>query len=677
MFFTRYACDFAWKLLLTALVLVLLASLCGAREGEEVRRNAPREFPKLEVQAIYLLNTSFLDQGPFSSSARGLFSLWFLVCDNYSPFPKYVRPEDQSPLTHPTLSALAATWCVEKKGTVLQNPIFWSTSTPVGVYNFTQWERYRSYYELMLHCSAVQNCPGDSLEKLSPALEQAVENDKDVSIGQAPGAWLITRNRLWLYNETAESENEFLRKYGIFATIVNMLGIPYRFFMSGLLGGLAAASPCVGARFSTFVMSIAAPVPYILQMRRLPMDIIGPQAVTHAHTNNCGTDVWCATRVSQCVFRILPSSYTRLFIYAGDYSYINEGGLYVDLKVSMCDVSLSGTVDTETVVLVRDGFQAFFASAPSLYDQLSLPRSLIYAIVNRISSERGRPESPSILDSELCTEVFRIFLSFYHEGYLMQCKLPPELIGILPSLHFELGSTGLLESRIITVENDGSGSSGSRTTSTEEAWNCRFTIDLNRLVVNGTLELHSTGTMFLKFGATVDPPIIIGLGLLKGATVAVTRDFMPAADSPLYAANPSFDSSLLSGVPHMMLTVEYPEKKLSEVPSSTTYICADSVVCTLEQTYFEPLNRCGTTWCVGSLTVQYDASSLSCRRNTKRILLLCTPLLLFVVAEALRVDAERRARQVIQGDVQAVQAEHRQQRNARLAAQLRAKTKRR
>lgn len=648
--------------LLRFFLLVLLLDICfvshvvvrpvhgGATVGIDnpSEMDAPTvDYGIFSTQAIYLLNTSFLQNRTaygastnYDSESEALVSFWFAICADMGPF-EYVTPFHTvgpdgnitnviTPLSNSKLDGLISMWCPTGSGTTLQSPIFWSTSAPPGVYNYTSWESM-SITTTFMQCSATQNVPLDS---------PLIHSSDDTTV-LYPGASLYPLVQPW---STATTSRES-RESNYSAIAARTTGLPENFFFSGFVGGLGTGSMCAGARFSTFVLSLASSPKFILQMRTLRMTYIAPMALTNSHEVQCGNVDGCVSRSSQCVMQLMNAEYSGLFSESGEW--IQDGGLFFEMFITMCNESLSETVSRSTAQLLRQGFNGIIASAPSVYNKLAMPSELIEAVLSWISASRGNWQD-SLFDSTSCFVEKEEERAYYLSGYVTVCNISAQMAGGMPTLYLTLSSRQLLSVRTYEMMNYLGDIIMGEVASPSTG--CTIGIDLNTLVDPDSfqLRLHSSGSMdnFLRQRSwTREPLVVIGAGLLQSATIATTRDYFPEGND----TNTDF-----IGLPVMMLTAGYPFLKNSEMANSTALMCVARLSCAPSQMYYNAINKCGATWCIGSITVPYQSSTLQCKLSVPW--LVAAILLLAVVGfcEVVLIFIRNRVRREILSGVSAV-----------------------
>eukprot|EP00796_Vickermania_ingenoplastis_P000984 gene984-579_t len=602
------------KMHIPSRVLALLLLLLLLQPLKACRAASPK------VQAVYLINTSFIqnataygDTPNFDPNGRGLVSFWMGVCDKYAPAPP-------SSLANLIVEAVMAGWCEDGAGYTLQVPIFWSTSTPPGVYNFSFWDGM-SAPELFLRCSIAQNVPGDS-----PALE----NPTPLLVTYWPGSTLLTWGVPWSTTQYPDNNPQDVG-YRTFAALRS--GLPSNFFTSGYLGGLSAAAPCNGARFSTFVLQLYQSPPLLLQMDMLPVARIGMEALAGSHQRQCSQTEGCVSRTAQCLIRLTTPEYTGLYNMHNE-DWVHDGSFFFQMQVSMCNQSLSGTVSSYTAQLLREGFNGIIATAPRYYLSLGMPSELIQAVLSWMSSSRGNWQN-SLWESNTCySEILdQKLMPFF--GAVTICNLSAQTAGILPTLQVRIGSQQLLNAEYFVGEN--LPEDVPRYVTADGPAECVIGIDLNLLVDPETfqLRLHSTGSIDTYVRSRGpwprEPLIVIGAGLLPGATIATSRNIDGVNLSNLKET--FLSATELYGLPVMLLSAPYPFLKTSELADSTSLICVQPNECSSREMYIRSINRCAETWCIGSLSVAYYPGTLQCRRSVVWIVVSLVMLAAVLVAE--------------------------------------------
>lgn len=612
--------------------------------GDAASTNA--YYDTFRTQAIYLINTSFLQNETaygnaenYDPNGEGLVSFWMAICEGMGPFeylsPFYTAnasnasemiPNGIVPLENPVLRSLIVLWCPTGKGTILQTPIFWSTTAPPGVYNYTFWENM-TMASTFSHCSAVQNVPLDA-----PLMHHSEDHS---SLELYPGAGLYPLVEPWSTTRYPSTISE--DPLGSLTRTAKNIGIPENFFESGYVGGLGVGSICAGARFSTFILQLASNPVFIVQSRALGMKYIGPIAIMSSHQVQCGNTDGCTSRTTQCLMQVINSEFSGVFWEPGEW--VKDGGLFFEMFVTMCNESLSETVSRSTAQLLREGFNGIIATSPALYNKLVMPGELIEAVLSWISASRGNWQN-SLFDSTSCFEEEEEPL-FYTSGKVAVCNISAQMAGGMPTLYLTLSSRHLLSVKTYDVINIGSTPlvSDSQTPST----GCTIGIDLNKLVdpENFQLRLYSSGSMdgFLRGRVWLrEPLVVIGAGLLKSATIATTRNYMP---------DDNVTNTDYFGLPVMMLTAAYPFLKNSEMANSTALMCVARVSCASSQMYFNAINKCGATWCIGSITVVYDPETLQCKLSAPWLVAVILLLAVVGISEVVLVFVRNRVRREI------------------------------
>lgn len=389
--------------------------------------------------AIYLINTSFTQNQAlygqswnFDPNSQGLMTFWFAICNYFGPF-SYVPQElwsrnNPSPssaavsqddagleaeLSNEALQQLATTWCPDaisastttpsavrmngadanrrdSKGsvsssvataTILQAPIFWSSTAPPGIWSFPHWGCPMTADTLLARCATFQPLPLDGTLRSSLSDNESSNETQETGFRRVyattatptflwPGEALFPLTQPWVpevgeevgglggframaTSEYATPTPSARKSPRVLAAEVN--GLPANFFLpwgignttsalkespieeemgqrgAGLVGGSSVGSICSGATFSTFIFSLSSTPPFILQRQTYEEDVFTDMALAASHLQQCPngdstSTTLCQSQTSHCVLQLLQPVYFNSFLkFPGSRKQKGEG----------------------------------------------------------------------------------------------------------------------------------------------------------------------------------------------------------------------------------------------------------------------------------------------------------------------------------------------------------------
>lgn len=405
------------------------------------------------------------------------------------------------------------------------------------------------------------------------------------------------------------------------------------------LGGLGVSAPCCGTTNSTFVLYNTRGL--VVQANMLPVRTLNrealqlaqayatAQASSSASSSASAAELNLTVAMNYCLLRQLsPSFYgNSLEGTAQRGSGVGDGGIVVPVDVAICGEDLSDRIDTRHASLAITGYTAVLTTADGV-DELAFPKELIEGVASWIA--RGADTATGSYDAAnslsrrrgLCAWYYNAsYASAYRTGDYYDCSYAhTSLLAHLPPL-------------LLTVRNE------SIVDTEDTNSSCSFAIDLTACAVRSeqVLRFFSTGSMMqelrLRQGAMIsyrDPPIVVGMQHLRGATVAVTR-------AAYIAKWRNSGYNLATGLPLLYIATPRGSAVVTHpatTSSSSWYACVQPQSCKKRQIFYPSLNRCASKECVGVFLYRFDPDTFTCSVRVSVVSLFAAMGFTLLVAEA-------------------------------------------
>ncbi|KPA73319.1 hypothetical protein ABB37_10013 [Leptomonas pyrrhocoris] len=395
------------------------------------------------------------------------------------------------------------------------------------------------------------------------------------------------------------------------------------------VGGLSVGAPCCGSTNSTFVLYNTRGL--VVQADLLPVTALNNEALqlatAYAASGSSSSSAFSASLATMnlteamdyCLVRQLPPWFS-----GNDVEGPGDGGVVFPVDVAICGEDVSDRIDTRHASLALTGYTLLLVTADGV-DELSFPRELIESVVSWIARRSGTAFGSYSSDDSLgrsgsvCAwHHSTAYASAYRTGAYYDCTLSdPTLLQHLPPLLLSVRN----ESIVDTAETNSA---------------CTMAIDLTACAVsNGkVLRFFSSGSLLQALKAqqdamTVfsDPPIVVGVQHLRGATVAVTRN--------AYVANwISSDYNLATGLPLLYLATPRGTALAQYTSATSWYACVRPQVCAKRQLFYPSLNRCATKECLNVFLYHFDPRTFECSVQVSLVSWFAAMCLAVLVAEA-------------------------------------------
>ncbi|CAJ1020531.1 hypothetical protein Q4I32_002298 [Leishmania shawi] len=409
---------------------------------------------------------------------------------------------------------------------------------------------------------------------------------------------------------------------------------------SPAVGGLGVSTPCCGSTNSTFVLYMTRGL--LVQSAALPVAALNREAealyssvIDEENTRNslnecrdtgssrsgagnralrssksCLTAA-AASRASLaeaattpsrskemdfCLVRQLPPS-----LFAGTArSDHGDGGVVFSVNASICGADITDRINEQDATLIMRGYTAVLTTAEGV-EELSFPKELIVSMASWIASPQNNSSScydgeQSLLRKKGCCTwgLNASQTTAYRTGEYLECPFDPSALAHLPPL-------------VLSVRDES-------IVSTDETSNaCRIALHLSSCMTpdGKALRFYSTGSLVSMLerhkhtmGDYREPPIVVGMQQLRGATVAVTRRARISKWS-------SGASDAGYNLPLLYLAVPRGTAVAADV-NTLGALCVTSAACGTHQTFYPSLNRCAYVPCTRVFLYSFDADTFTC-----------------------------------------------------------------
>jgi hypothetical protein len=436
------------------------------------------------------------------------------------------------------------------------------------------------------------------------------------------------------------------------------------------LGGLSVGTPCCGSTNSTFVLYNTRGL--VVQADMLPVTALNQEALLLAEayaaaqaapaaatSSSSSFSVNLTSSMDYCLLRqLMPSAYgTNVDGVSSTTNPVGDGGLVLPVDVAICGEDVSDRIDTRHASLAMTGYTLVLSTADGL-DQLSFPKELIESIAAWVARAAGtaagtHSAANSLIRTKgLCTWRHSAgYVTAYRTGDYYDCTLPDSaLLQHLPPLLLSVRN----ESIVDTAETNSS---------------CSIALGLAPCVVTTAagakrLRFFSTGSLMAELkrrGAGMvalrDPPIVVGVQQLRGATVAVTRTAYVAKWS-------SAGFNLAMGLPLLYLAVPRGTAVADHFSAVSWYACVQPQTCKTRQLFYPSLNRCATKECVDIFIYHFNPDTFECTVQVSLVSLFAAMCFALLVAEATVLYLRRSTDQAKEAHMRLVLAVQRRDANA-------------
>lgn len=424
------------------------------------------------------------------------------------------------------------------------------------------------------------------------------------------------------------------------------------------IGGLGVAAPCCGSTNSTFVLYNTRGI--IVQASDLPVAALNREALLLAEADAAAFAAASASSslasppaapdltnaMDFCLVRQLLPSFTENTIVHDNPDSVGDGAVFLPVEVAVCGNDVSDRIDPRHATLAVRGYTLILTTADGV-DEMAFPKELINSIGAWIAYKAGTAAGSYGADKSLaradgiCAWHYEAaYATAYRTGDYYDCAVSdPALLAHLPPLMLSIRNDSIVD----TEETNSS---------------CSIALDLTACVVaNGaSLRFFSSGSIASQLqlhensmAQFHDPPLVVGMRQLRGATIAVTR-------SALVDKWASAGYYLSAGLPLLYLAVPRGTAMASALASTSWPACVQAQTCQKRQIFYPSLNRCATKECLNVLLYHFDPETFACSVRVSIVSLFAAMCFGVVAAEVLVLYLRRSTEEAKEEHVRLVHA---------------------